>query len=400
MSLRLSLVDRYVLRQLAFTVAGMLVAMMVLIVCVVALQELSIVTNRGAALATFALLTAYSLPSMISVVAPIALFLALLLTLNRLSADSEVVVFNASGGSPMHLFRPILLVALAVSLVVAIIGHLVAPPAQAAWRYLVSDARADLLSSAVREGSFVQIQDGLTFHTRAREPGGVLADIMIADTSAHPEELVYFAQRGTIVRNENGSFLAVEDGVIQRRSVSASGRVSKAFLYFDTYAIDLSFTETGGTPGFLKPSERSTPYLFNPEPNDPFFVARPGRFAAELHNRMALPLYPLAFAAIVTLALGMPHSSRAGRGKRVLGACLAAGAVLGGQFAANSLIVADQRSWPVIYLLPLAVLGVSLVLLTRRLDGKAIADWTDRLVDAAAQARRGVVRRLAGAREG
>lgn len=367
MASSISLFDRYVFKQVALTFFGMLIAMTVLIVCVIALQELDVVTNQGAALATFAFLTALSLPALVSVVAPIALFLALLLVLNRLSAESEIVVINASGGSPMGLARPVIAVALLVSVLVGVLGHLVAPPAQKAWRFLVSDVRADLLATVVREGAFSSLQEGLTFHMRAREPGGILADIMIADTRGHPEEMLYFAQRGTIVRGEEGAFLSVEDGVIQRRTLSDTGRVTTAYLYFDSYSIDLSFAERSSGPGQFKPSERSTAYLLNPDPEDRFWLHQRGRFMAELHNRMALPLFPLAFALIVTVALGTPHSARSGRGKRVLTAIAAGGALQVAQFGMSGLISAAPITWPLLYLLPIGVALLCGAFLTRRL---------------------------------
>lgn len=363
----ISLFDRYVFKQVALTFLGMLVAMTVLIVCVVALQELDVVTNQGAALMTFAFLTLLGLPALISTVAPIALFLALLLVLNRLSAESEIVVVNASGGSPMGLAKPVIAVALLVSVLVAVLGHVVAPPAQKAWRFLVSDVRADLLATIVREGAFSSLQDGLTFHMRAREPGGILADIMIADTRGHPEEMLYFAQRGTIVRGEEGAFLSVEDGVIQRRTLSDTGRVTTAYLYFDSYSIDLSFAERSSGPGQFKPSERSTAYLLNPDPDDRFWLHQRGRFLAELHTRMALPLFPLAFALIVTVALGTPHSARSGRGKRVLIAIAAGAALQSAQFGMNGLISSVMITWPLLYLLPVAVAVLCWAFLTRRL---------------------------------
>ncbi|GAB5511488.1 MAG: LPS export ABC transporter permease LptF [Hyphomicrobiales bacterium] len=362
-----SLFDRYVLKQVALTFFGMLIAMTVLIVCVVALQELDVVTNQGAALLTFAFLTMLSLPALVSVVAPIAFFLALLLVLNRLSAESEIVVVNASGGSPMSLARPIITVALLVSVLVGVVGHLVAPPAQRAWRFLVSDVRADLLATVVREGAFSSLQEGLTFHMRAREPGGILADIMIADTRGHPEEMLYFAQRGTIVRGEEGAFLSVEDGVIQRRTLSGTGRVNTAYLYFDSYSIDLSFAERSSGPGHFKPSERSSAYLFNPDTDDHFWMHQRGRFMAELHNRMALPLFPLAFALIVTVALGTPHSARSGRGKRVLIAIAAGAALQASQFGISGLISSVPVTWPLLYLLPIGVVLLCWAFLTRRL---------------------------------
>jgi lipopolysaccharide export system permease protein len=365
---RVSLFDRYLFRQVVLTFVGMLIAMTAVIVCVVALQELDVVTNQGAALATFAVLTVLNMPQMLSVVAPIAFFLALLMTLNRLSAESEIVVVNASGGSPMSLLRPVMAAALVVSLLVAVLGHVIAPPAQKAWRFLISDVRADLLATVVREGAFSSLQEGLTFHMRAREPGGILTDIMIADTREYPQEMIYFAQRGTIVRGEQGAFLSVEDGVIQRRTQSDSDRVNTAYLYFDSYSIDLSFAERSTGPGQFKPSERSTAYLLNPAPDDRFYLSQRGRFMAELHNRMALPLFPFAHAMIVALALGTPHSGRAGRAKRVLAAIAGGIGLLGAQFGASGLIASVPNTWPVLYLIPLLVVILGWLAISRRVD--------------------------------
>ncbi len=368
-----SLFDRYLFRQVVLTFVGMLVAMTAVIVCIVALQELDVVTNQGAALMTFAFLTFLSMPQLVSVVAPIALFLALLMTLNRLSAESEIVVVNASGGSPLSLLRPIMAAALVVSVLVALLGHVIAPPAQKAWRFLISDVRADLLATVVQEGAFSSLQDGLTFHMRAREPGGVLADIMIANTRDYPSETIYFAQRGTIVRGEAGAFLSVEDGVIQRRTESESGRVSTAYLYFDSYSIDLSFADRSSSPEHLKPSEQSTAYLLNPDTDDPFYLNQRGRFVSELHNRMALPLFPLAFAMIVALALGTPHSGRAGRSKRVLGAIAGAAILQGAQFGISGLITSAPMTWPIVYLLPLCVMAFVWLSLTGRIHLTSLA---------------------------
>ncbi|MFK7793490.1 MAG: LptF/LptG family permease [Devosiaceae bacterium] len=371
---RVSLFDRYLFRQLVQTFVGMLIAMTAVIVCVVALQELDVITNQGAALVTFAILTGLSIPQLLGVFAPISFFIAMLMVLNRLSAESEIVVVNASGGSPLHMLRPIMAAALVVSFLVALMGHAITPTAQRAWRYLISDVRADLLATVVREGAFSQIQDGLTFHMRAREPGGVLADIMIADTREYPAETIYFAQRGTIVRGEGGSFLSVEDGLIQRRSEAESGRVSTAHLFFDSYSIDLSFTDQGSGPNTFKPSEQSTAYLLNPPADDVFYVNRRGRFVVELHKRMALPLYPPAFAMIMMLALGTPHSGRAGRTKRVLAAIGGGATLLAAQLGIGALITSSPATWPLLYIVPLGVLVAGWLSISGRVDFAQIVE--------------------------
>ncbi len=366
--IRTSLLDRYLFVQILGTFGGLLLAATVVVVFAIALREFDVITNQGAALVTFAFLTILNMPALVSVVAPIAFFLALLMVLYRLSSESEIVVVNASGGSPLSMLRPILGAALVVSLFVALLAHFVAPPAQKAWRYAIADVRGDLLATIVRAGTFSSVQDGLTFHLRAREPGGVLSDIMFADTRDYPQETIYLAETGRIVRGEEGTFLSVSNGVIQRRTESASGRITTAHLFFDTYSIDLSFADQSERPGFFKASERSTAYLLNPDPDDPFFQRRPGTVRAELHNRLAIPLYPFAYAMIMVLALGTPHSGRSGRVRRIGLAIFGGVLLLGLQFGVPIFIAAAPLVWPFTYLVPLGVVIYGWLLLTKRVS--------------------------------
>jgi lipopolysaccharide export system permease protein len=265
------------------------------------------------------------------------------------------VVVNASGGSPMGLLRPVMAAALVVSLLVAVLGHLIAPPAQKAWRFLISDVRADLLATVVREGAFSSLQEGLTFHMRAREPGGILTDIMIADTRDYPHEMIYFAQRGTIVRGEQGAFLSVDDGVIQRRTSLRIRSRQHRLLYFDSYSIDLSFADRRPPPGSSKAIGTLYGSIYS-IPTRTMVLSKPAR---AIHGRIAQPYgsaaLPFCLRDDCRAWLGTPHSGRAGRAKRVLAAIGGGGIVLGAQFGASGMIPSAPFTWPVLYLIPLVV---------------------------------------------
>jgi lipopolysaccharide export system permease protein len=51
----------------------------------------------------------------------------------------------------------------------------------------------------------------------------------------------------------------------------------------------------------------------NPEPDDPLVKSQPGQLHAELHDRLAGPLYPIAFVTIAFAILGAPRTSRQSR---------------------------------------------------------------------------------------
>jgi lipopolysaccharide export system permease protein len=87
-----------------------------------------------------------------------------------------------------------------------------------------------------------------------------------------------------------------------------------SIVVFDRYAFDLSRFTTGIEGRSITARERYLWNLFEPDPNDPLFKSQPGMFRAELHDRIAAPLYPLVFAVIAFAFLGMPATTRQGRG--------------------------------------------------------------------------------------
>ena len=109
----------------------------------------------------------------------------------------------------------------------------------------------------------------------------------------------------------------MSNGTIQQRSKVDQ---SISMIEFSSYAFDLSsFTSTGAVPT-LKPMERPTAYLLNPDPDDPYFREFPGKFRAELHDRLTAPLYCFLFALVPLLFLGQaqsdppePHGQRSPR---------------------------------------------------------------------------------------
>ena len=63
-----------------------------------------------------------------------------------------------------------------------------------------------------------------------------------------------------------------------------------------------------------RPRERSTAYLLHPDPDDPYFQQHPEQLRSELHGRLTMPLYGLAFVLLPLLFIGqadLPRESRA-----------------------------------------------------------------------------------------
>ena len=77
------------------------------------LTRINLVTDNGQSAATFFQVAALILPTIIPIVVPFALIVAVAQTLSVMNSDSELVVISAAGSSRMTVIKPILILALA-----------------------------------------------------------------------------------------------------------------------------------------------------------------------------------------------------------------------------------------------------------------------------------------------
>jgi lipopolysaccharide export system permease protein len=344
--------ERYIFRQaLVAFVAGLFILTLVVWITQV-LRQLDLVTNSGQTIALFFLMTSLGVPVLLALIAPIALFIAVMQTLNKLNGDSELIVMAAAGVSPVRLARPLLVLTAMVMVLVGSLSLWLTPSSIRHFRLLLTQVQANLLTAIVRPGQFTQADRGLTFHIRDRAPGGVLLGIVVSDTRDNAVHMTYVAERGVISEQPQGTFFVLENGNLQRREMK-DGNTS--IVVFERYAFDLSqLTQAAET--IYRPSERYTSELMNPNPADPMLERWQGRFRQELHDRFAAPLYPLAMMCIAFAMLGHARTTRQSRGTAIAGAIAAMAAVRGLGFAVSGMVAARPAAVPLVYLIPLATI--------------------------------------------
>ena len=346
--------ERYIFRQAALAFAAGLFILTLVVWITQVLRQLDLVTNSGQTIALFFLMTSLGIPVLIALIAPIALFIAIVQTLNKLNGDSELIVMSAAGVSPVRLARPLMILTILVMAMVGTLSLWLTPSSIRHFRLLLTQVQANLLTAIVRPGQFTQADRGLTFHIRDRAPGGVLLGIVVSDIRDPQVHMTYVAERGVITEQPQGTFFVLENGNLQRRETKEG---TTSIVVFDRYAFDLSqLTQAAET--IYRPSERYTSELMNPDPADPMLERWRGRFRQELHDRFAAPLYPLAMMCIAFAMLGQARTTRQSRGAAVAGAIGLMAAIRGGGFAVSGLVAARPAAVPLVYLLPLATIGV------------------------------------------
>ncbi len=346
-------VESYIFRTGLVAFVGALASLTGVIWVTQALQQVDLLTTKGQSLLIFLTLTSLTLPSLIVIISPIALFFAVLFALNRFNGDSELVVMSASGMSPGRLLRPFLWLIAFVVLLVGTMSIWAMPASFRMIRDLVTNIRADLITRFVREGQFITLDQGIVFHYRERAPGGGLRGIFIQDRRDPERISTYLAEAGQTVESGKQNYLLLDKGSMQQQR---KGEPDPAMVSFESYAIDLSQFGSEGEGAPLKPRERSTLELLNLDRSNTYVANNYGRLVAELHDRFANPLFALAFGLIGFAALGQPRTTRQGRGSAIALAVVAVVALRIAGFGASALVPRAPWAVALVYAIPLLAL--------------------------------------------
>ncbi|MEE9314378.1 MAG: LPS export ABC transporter permease LptF [Rhizobiaceae bacterium] len=356
----LILIERYIFKKalIAFLTAGG--GLIGVLWVVRAVQNIDVILNKGQSIAVYLKMTSLGVPTLAAAIAPLALMIGLVRTINALNDDTELVVMHASGASRVSLMKPFLVLSLLVTALVYFLHLWAGPTSMQVLRTFVTKVRADLVSVIVREGTFQDVGKGLTFHIAAREPGGVLKGVFILDGRNNKETFTYLANEGTISKVDEQSYLVLKNGQIQRLNHEDN---ALSVIKFNSYAFNLSSFSGGKTATGRSQMEVSTYNLIFPDSNDPLFKHKPGRFRAELHTRLTGGLHPLMVGLLLLAYLGNPSSHRQGQSVVITTVTMLIILLRGITIVAEGSLRDDPNMIAVVWGIPLITIAIALFLL-------------------------------------
>ena len=374
--------SRYVFRQAAGAFLLILLSLTGIVWIALALRQLNVVTSQGQDTMMLVKMTTLAVPNLMAIIAPFSFLIAALHTLNRLNTDSELIVLSAAGATVWTTAKPLIALAFIVSAGLAFVNHLAQPWSMQLLKHYIVQVRTDLLTQVMQPGRFSSPESNLTFHIRERALNGELLGLLMHDTRDNSQAQSYLAERGQIVKQDPNAYLVMSNGHIIRRTDPTE---PPQIIAFDRYAVDLDrFEPQDGGEGELKPRERYFSELYDPGPDSVLFKNQPGQFRAELHERFANPLYPVAFALLVVAFVGQARSTRSSRMENLVVAFLvAAGARLGG-LAINNVVAMKASFVPVLYGLPLIAMVIGVLMIKagqRQRSGPSIGDRVHSVVE-------------------
>jgi len=298
-----STLNRYLFREIATPfLVGMAVFTAVLLMGRL-LKLAEMVIAKGVPLASVLRMVLYMLPSFCLVTIPMALLLAVLLGMGRLSADSEVTAIKASGISLYGFLPPVLCFTLLAYLATAFVTIYALPWGNQSFKSILAEIARSKGSLIIRERVFDDQFKGVVMYVdRFNDETNRLTGVLIHDDRKVGEAVTIFAKNGTIFTEpgKNTLRLELQGGAIHRAMDSKGYRL----INFGSYDLTLDMNQTGDIKG---KNERDMTFA---ELKGSLSVPQPPKAQRELeieyHRRFSLPFACFVFA-ILGIPLGMQN---------------------------------------------------------------------------------------------
>lgn len=335
----MNLIDRYLFRQLLGPTLLATIAFSTVMLLGQSLQALDLIVNQGQSAAVFLKITLLGLPSLVSMILPITIFVAALVALNRLQTEQELVVCFAGGMSRWRVISPVLQLSVLAAIVSLVINLWIQPLCARAMREELYKVRTDIASALVQAGQFTQPSKGLTVYASQVQGHDTLKNLFVDEEQPDGTSNTFSAREGLIAQRNGQPVLVMKHG--SEQALSRAGVLN--YAVFDEYTFDLAPFLPQGETVHYKASDRYLHELFYPDLTQPWEKANRLKLYAEGHARLSEPLYNIALVCLALSAVLGGGFSRMGYGRRILVSIAVAAVARIAEFGVQA--VADDHVW-------------------------------------------------------
>jgi lipopolysaccharide export system permease protein len=208
------------------------------------LKLIELIVTQGVNLHQIFMLLLFISPSFLIFTIPMAFLLSTLLSFGRLSGDSEITAFKASGISLYQLYLPVLLFSIGTYLLTTFLVIYGLPWGNRGFKatiYMMAQSKAEI---EIKERVFNDVFDGFVLYVdKVPIQGKKMEGILIYDERNKEEINTIFAEEGFLVSNPKAQevVLRLLNGDIHRFEPRTN---TFQKMQFDTYDIRLELAQT------------------------------------------------------------------------------------------------------------------------------------------------------------
>ena len=240
------IITRYLLKEIFSTLLGVMLVLTLIAVSVQMVGSLAKVSAGVIQPGTLMVVLGLNMFSLTTYILPLALYLAILLSLSRLYRDSEMTAIAACGIGPFHVMRTVLIIGIFFALVQGVFTVLLTPWAEGHYSRLTEKSKRGSDIEGVMPGRFNELSgaQGVIYVQEIDNKTGELKNIFLQmqqkvdRKKGGAEQFTVIAKRAYKMQDEKtgDQFLILEEG---SRYEGVPGDEHFAILDFQKHGIRL-----------------------------------------------------------------------------------------------------------------------------------------------------------------
>jgi lipopolysaccharide export system permease protein len=310
------IINRYIFKEIAFPFIIILLVLTFVLLMGKIMQIMDLVINKGVNVFSIAQIIVFLLPSFMLFTIPIALLIAILIAMGRLSADNEITAIKTSGISLMQIFYPVAIASLITFILAVFISYFLVPQSNFATKRLLFNIAQQNASIGIKEKVFnSDFKDFLIYAEKIPVNQNYMEGVIISDNRMIGEQNTILAKKAILVSDAESMTvkLKLEDGSIH--TVSSDLKHYRK-IDFTSYEInlDLSTALANLNESSKTSTEMTVSELLERMKKPGLDKAAVRELAIEVHKKFSIPLSCLFFG-LLALPLGIrSHRSVKSRG--------------------------------------------------------------------------------------
>ncbi|MFH1624339.1 MAG: LPS export ABC transporter permease LptF [Pseudomonadota bacterium] len=204
------------------------------------LRLAELVVNKGVRLIDISKLILFTMPSFLVLTIPMALLMAVLTALGRLSGDNEITAMKASGISLYELVTPIMILSTVCYVLTSFVTIYVSPWGSRSYNELVFNMVRNKVDIGIKERTFNSDFEGLVLYVNEiAVRGEKLKGILVSERRETDDPHTIFAREGYIISDPKSLIVTLRliDGAIHRAGKDLN---SYQKIGFSTYDINVN----------------------------------------------------------------------------------------------------------------------------------------------------------------
>jgi len=301
------------------------------------------------------------------IIIPISLFISIIYSYSKLSSDTELVIFKASGISNYDIMRPALTFSILCTCVSFLIAFYLLPSSYREFKDMQSFIKNNYASIFLQEGVFSKPSNDLTIYIKEKDDNNIFNKLLVHDSRNKDKTVTITAQKGFLDQSSSEPVFILKNGSHQEMN-----RETKAtsLLYFEQYNLKLgSFKDNLQITRNRQPKEMFLAELLFPK--EDISNSEYKKIISELNNRVTWPFYNILLCLIALIPFLKVEFNRMGNIKPIVASSVIALVVIISTLSVKSLSEKNQIFTLVNYFLIIGGIGFFYVYLTNNRAGSS-----------------------------